>query len=911
LDDESIRELAVGGLSLKYCDINVAAGKLGRSLEVLPYATRVLFENVCRSHALGGETAAGLADLQAVLDPTENPRIGVPLHVSRIILPDSSGIPILLDLAALRSEVAEAGLDPQKVQPRLPVDLIVDHSLQVDFSGSATAAGRNMAREIERNAERYRFLKWARSAFTSLRIFPPGSGIIHQINLEHLATVVTTAQTPLGRMAFPDFVMGADSHTPMVNSLGVLGWGVGGLDAEAAILGRSYTFPVPEIVGVELVGELPSGTMTTDLALLITQRLRESGVTGKMVEFHGAAAARLSVPERGTLANMAPEYGATCGFFPVDLQTLNYLRASGRSARQIRLVERYCRVNGLFREPGSRTPAYGQSMRIDLSRVRVSVAGPRRPEDRLDLGDIKDDFRRRLRLPVGAGGFGAGTDEDEACTAVESASGSMPGHGSLVIAAITSCANTSNPAVMMAAGLVAQKAVALGLKVPWWVKTSLAPGSRLVVRYLKSAGLMIALEALGFYVVGYGCTTCGGKSGPLQPGVSQLVEQRDLVAATILSGNRNFEGRIHRQARANYICSPPLVVAYALAGRIDVDLAAEPLGVSFGGAPVFLRDLWPSPEEISDVVSSSLTPQAFRDIYTGSDEGSASWSQLPAPTGSTFDWDAASHYLVRPPFFGSNRTAEVIGNDLLGARALAAFGDSITTDHISPGGEIPSFSPAGRYLLDAGIPAEDFNTYVARRCNHEVMARATFANIRIKNLLLPDIEGGMTRYFPQDEKMWIYEAANRYCRAGVPVIVLAGKNYGVGSSRDWAAKGSSLLGVKAVIAESFERIHRANLVGMGIVPFRFQSGEGWRQLGLSGDEIFDIVGLRESVIQGRPALITAKRGERLVEFNVMAVLLTDAEKQLLLGGGMLRSILRDHLGSGPRAPAPLPISSHA
>jgi aconitate hydratase len=572
---------------------------------------------------LGGETAAGLADLQAVLDPAENLQIGVPLHVSRIILPDSSGIPILLDLAALRSEVTEAGLDPQKVQPRLPVDLIVDHSLQVDFSGSATAAEQNMAREIERNAERYRFLKWARSAFASLRIFPPGSGIIHQINLEHLATVVTTAETSLGRMAFPDFVMGADSHTPMVNSLGVLGWGVGGLDAEAAILGRSYTFQVPEVVGVELVGELPSGTMTTDLALLITQRLRESGVTGKIVEFHGAAAARLSVPERGTLANMAPEYGATCGFFPVDLQTLNYLRASGRSARQIRLVERYCRVNGLFREPGSRTPAYRQSVRIDLSSVRVSVAGPRRPEDRLDLGDIKDDFRRRLRLPVSAGGFGAGTDK--AYTTVESAYGSMPGHGSLVIAAITSCANTSNPAVMMAAGLVAQKAVALGLKVPWWVKTSLAPGSRLVVRYLKSAGLMIALEALGFYVVGYGCTTCGGKSWPLQPGVSQLVEQRDLVAATILSGNRNFEGRIHRQARANYICSPPLVVAYALAGRIDVDLSAEPLGISATGAPVFLRDLWPGAGEISNVVSSSLTPQAFRDIYADSGEGPASW----------------------------------------------------------------------------------------------------------------------------------------------------------------------------------------------------------------------------------------------------------------------------------------------
>lgn len=873
------------GRSIRYADVAQAAKVGGRSIGSLPYVHRILLENLSRSRLLGRVvTDADVCALLGVGDMKE-----LPLYVSRVILPDSSGLPALQDLAALRSAIHRAGGDVRGVDALVPVDLIVDHSLQVDFWGDAEAEQQNLARELERNAERYSFLKWAQQAFGRLRIHPPGTGIIHQVNIESIASVVALETLKGGDWAFPDFVIGGDSHTPMVGGLGVLGWGVGGIDAEAAMLGQAYIFPRPQVIGVRLSGRIQPPAMTTDAALLITQILRSAGIAGCMVEFFGPAVPHLTVAERATIANMAPEYGATCGFFPVDSQSLTYLRQTGRDESRIALVETYCKANHLWRADACECPDYDRIVDIDLSSASPSLAGPRRPQDRLPLSQVAEDFREKLTLSVNSGGFGI---ESLTLDATEG----FPGHGSIALAAITSCTNTSNPAVMIAAGLVARRAVEFGLEVPTWVKTSMAPGSRVVTRYLEKIGLLPFLETLGFNVIGYGCTTCGGKSGPLSQEVANAIERRELVAAAVLSGNRNFEGRIHKLVRANYIGAPPLVVLYALAGRIDIDFDREPVGYGANGVMVFARDLWPSQGEIEGLLPLAYDPQLFSTIYGRQGAGAAAWNTLDAANGQLFPWDSHSHYLVEPPFFANASACDPVADLVLGlgrARVLAAFGDSLTTDHISPSGEIPLDTPAGQYLAAAGIAQKDFNTYVGRRGNFEVMKRATFANIRIKNALTPELEGGFTRHFPDGEVTTIFEAAERYRRESVATILLGGKEYGTGSSRDWAAKGTTLLGVRAVIAESFERIHRANLVGMGVLPLTFRPRQGWRRLGLAGSECFSFTGVEEAVRSGAPVRVTASGDKGVIVFEAEPQLLTEAERALLAAGGILRKVLTD------------------
>ena len=880
---------------IRYCDITAVAALHKQNINHFPYVIRVLMENLCRNRLWGKEVSE--ADIAAVMDWRNRIDADLPLYVARVILPDSSGLPVLQDLAAVRDAVANAGGDPASVDVKLPIDLIVDHSLQVDFWGNAKALVQNLNREFERNAERYRFLKWAQQAFRGLRVFPPGTGIIHQVNLEHIAPVVASSEHNGERWAFPDFVLGGDSHTPMVNALGVLGWGVGGIDAEAAVLGHAYTFPIPEVVGVRLTGKLDPLAYTTDAALLINQTLRQVGVANCAVEFFGPAVAGLSVPERATIANMAPEYGATCGFFPIDERTLAYLRTSGRSAAQVDLVSAYCRKNAFFRADCNETPAYSRIVDIDLSAARASLAGPRRPQDRMPVEAVAPDFKARLDKPLADGGFAA-----QPVTAAPV--GGRLRHGAIVIASITSCTNTSNPSAMLAAGLVAKKAVARGLVTPAWVKTSLAPGSRAVERYLQAAGLLAPLEQLGFNVIGYGCTTCAGKSGALADDVVKEIQDGELIAAAVLSGNRNFEGRIHKLVRANYIGAPPLVVMYALAGRIDIDLDREPIGLARDGTPVFMRELLPNSDEIEALLPFANDAAIFDGLYDGAGKDDSAWQALPAPTGPRFAWDLASTYLVEPPFFSKDSGASdlaALDAGLRSARVLAAFGDSLTTDHISPGGEIPAETPAGQYLLAAGVKPRDFNSYVGRRCNYHVMARATFANIRIKNVLVPDREGGFTRHLPDGEVTTIFDAATAYQKAGVPAIILAGKEYGTGSSRDWAAKGSMLLGVKAVIAESYERIHRANLVGMGVLPLSFAPGEGWCALGLTGEESFDFEGISEGVLEGKQINVTATAGKRVTRFQVRAQVLTLAEQQLMVKGGIPCAVLDEFVTAEARA----------
>ena len=889
------RTLSVGTREFRYCSIAAALATDGGDAATLPYCLRVLVENVARHQgAIGPDAAIALRAL------ARWPELGdttLPLFPGRVILPDSSGLPVLLDLASLRDAVARRGGDPATIKPRVPVDFVIDHSLQVDRAGDASAARINLSREFERNDERYRFVKWAQASLGNLRVFPPGTGIIHQVNLEHIATVVATCETADGVITYPDFVLGGDSHTPMVNGLGVLGWGIGGLDAEAILLGYPNAIPLPQVVGVRLTGRLPAGSTTTDLALLVTQRLRAHGVTGRFVEFFGPAVATMTVPERATLANMAPEYGATIGFFPVDQQTLAYLHATGRDAAHIALVEAYCRANALWREPDAVAPRYSDEIVIDLADAVPTLAGPKRPQDRLPLAMVADDFRARLARSVRDDGFGAVGNE-----AREHASAGELAHGRIVVAAITSCTNTSNPSVMIAAGLFARNAVARGLRPPSWVKTSLAPGSQVVTRYLEATGLLASLETLGFHVIGYGCTTCGGKSGPLAPAIAEAVERDGLVVATVLSGNRNFEGRIHRLARANYLGSPPLVVAYALAGRIDVDLTHEPLGHDRDGKPVYLADLWPDESEVARHLAAAADPALFTEVYRNSERGPELWRDLAATTSERFAWDPASTYLVAPPFVAGVIRGDPLPEALTGARVLAVFGDSLTTDHISPSSEIPVASAAGRYLASLGIAPASFNTYVGRRCNHEVMARGTFANIRIRNLLVPDVEGGVTRKFPEGTTMSMFDAARAYGDEGTPLLVIGGRDYGAGSSRDWAAKGTALLGVRAVLAESYERIHRANLVSMGVVPLRFASGEGARVLGLTGTETFVLRGLRDAVFKGTPVVVEATGPTGVVKFTVSAEIQTDAERRILAEGGMLPSVLRN-LDARPRAEA--------
>jgi aconitate hydratase len=860
-------------------DLCAALRERGADPDTLPYVIRVLAENVLRAHRTRGPGAVSADEVASIVDWRNHVGEDIPLFVSRVILPDSSGIPVLQDLAALREAVGARGGDANLVDTTVPLDFVVDHSLQVDRYGTPDSIAFNMARELTRNAERYEFLRWCQANFNGITVYPPGSGIIHQVNLERAARVVCTSQIDGATWAFPDFVIGGDSHTPMVNALGVLGWGVGGIDAEAALLGLAYVFPVPEVVGVRLHGTPPPGVFTTDLALLVTQRLRKARVVDCAVEYFGDAVARMSVPDRATLANMAPEYGATCGIFAIDDTTLAYLRSTGRSEAHVALVEQYAKAAGLFRDRDAPTPQYSRVIDIDLADTRPTVAGPSRPQDAMRLPEVAPDFRRRLALPIADGGFVRRTEHQSA-------------HGTVGIAAITSCTNTSNPSVMIAAGLVARNCVRLGVKPPQWVKTSLAPGSQAVTRYLESTGLLTPLRALGFDVVGYGCTTCAGKSGPLEPSLARRIEEEGLVAASVLSGNRNFPGRIHKLIQANYLMAPPLVVAYAVAGRVDFDPEQEPLAVNAEGRAVYLRDVLPDDAEVAQLVAQVDDPAFFAPADPIGPYDADYWKGPRSASSEAFAWNAWSTYLVKPPFFelAGGDGIEGLTSALRHARVLVMLGASATTDHISPSGEIPADAPPGQYLVGQGVAPKDFNTYVGRRGNHHVMVRGTFANVRLRNRLVPSLEGGYTMQFPERRIATIFDAAMHYRAQGVTSIVLAGADYGTGSSRDWAAKGTALLGVKAVIAESFERIHRANLIGMGVLPLAFEHGQSIESLGLAGDEEYRFDGVAEGVLQGTPIRVTAT-GAKSVTFNVIAQVFTESQRQLIAAGGMPRQVL--------------------
>jgi aconitate hydratase len=863
----------------------------------LPYSIRVWLESLLRQ-CNGREITEAHVQSLAQWD-AKSPGSGeLPFKPARVILQDFTGVPAVVDLAALRSAMQRMGGDPSRINPQVPVDLVIDHSVQVDMFGSNAALYFNADREFERNRERYEFLHWAQNAFDSFRVVPPATGIVHQVNLEYLAAVVARRQEPDGGwIAFPDTLVGTDSHTTMINSLGIMGWGVGGIEAEAAMLGEPITMLPPEVIGFELVGELPEGATATDLVLTVTQMLRRKGVVGKFVEFYGPGVGRLSLPDRATIANMAPEYGATMGFFPVDDETLRYLRNTGRPPELVDLVDRYAKAQGLFRSDAGPAPVYSDTLTLNLSTVEPSLAGPKRPQDRIVLGEMKTAFQSALQAPTAQRGFALSAEEMHrtvALPASEETGEATLGHGAVVIAAITSCTNTSNPTVMIGAGLLAKKAVERGLGVPPYVKTSLAPGSTVVTRYLQAAGLTPYLDRLGFNLVGYGCTTCIGNSGPLPEAVAQAVEEGDLVAAAVLSGNRNFEGRINPHVRANYLASPPLVVAYALAGTVHIDLLEDPLGYDPDGQAVYLRDIWPSQAEIQETVGAALDPGMFKEQYADVFTGNETWNAIPAAEAADlYTWEPDSTYIQEPPFFVKLTSDVPPTQDIHGARVLALLGDSVTTDHISPAGSIAADSPAGRYLLERGVTRRDFNSYGSRRGNHEVMMRGTFANIRLKNLLLPGTEGGVTLHLPSGEEMSIYDAAMRYQAEGTPLIVLGGRQYGAGSSRDWAAKGVYLQGVRAVIAESYERIHRSNLVGMGVLPLQFQAGQSVESLGLTGREEFDVVGIEGDLEPGQEVVVHAGRnGGGEIVFSAVARLDTPVEVEYYRNGGVLHTILR-------------------
>ncbi len=868
------------------------------AVSAMPYAIRILLEQALRQ--VDG-FAVREEDVRTLSQWNRKDSREFPFKPARVIMQDFTGVPAIVDLAAMRDAMARLGGDPGRINPVIPVDLVIDHSVQVDRFASAAAPAANAELEFARNRERYEFLRWGAKAFGGFRVVPPATGIVHQVNLEYLAQVVMTRELPGGgRTAFPDTLVGTDSHTTMINGIGVLGWGVGGIEAEAALLGQPLYMLVPEVVGFRLAGELPSGVTATDLVLTVTQILRRHGVVDKIVEFFGPGLGHLSVADRATIGNMSPEFGATAGFFPVDRKTLEYLAFTGRSAEQLELVERYCQEQGLFRQEDDPQPQYPSVLELDLSSVEPSLAGPRRPQDRLPLAKAKGSWRA-AGLPSDAG---IASPSDAGPGGTDGVGVQVAGQnvrlrdGHVVIAAITSCTNTSNPAVMLAAGLLARRAVRLGLQVPAWVKTSLAPGSRVVTRYLQRAGLAPYLEALGFHLVGYGCTTCIGNSGPLNPAVSRAIQEKGLNVAAVLSGNRNFEGRIHPEVRSNYLASPPLVVAYALAGTMELDLASEPIGLDRNEQPVYLKDLWPTPAEVEEAIRSCLSPEMFRAEYADVFDGNPTWNQVKVSEAPSFQWSDSSTYIRRPPFFEGLAREPGAPKPIRGARVLAWLGDSVTTDHISPAGSISAAGPAGRWLLDHGVIREEFNSYGSRRGNHEVMIRGTFANVRIRNRLVPGVEGGFTRHLPSGEKMYISEAAERYGAEKVPLLVLAGKEYGSGSSRDWAAKGTLLLGVRAVIAESYERIHRSNLLGMGVLPLQFRAGESAASLGLSGEELFD---LEPPTAPGQELEVVARAadgGSR--RFKVLARVDTAVELEYLRHGGILPAVLRGFLSKEGR-----------
>jgi len=880
------RTLTVEGKDYDYFSLPEAAMTLG-NIARLPVSLKVLLENVLRfedGQTYTIENATAITEWLARAHSDNE----VPFRPARILMQDFTGVPGVVDLTAMRDGITRLGGKPEKVNPLVPVDLVIDHSVMVDFSGHADSLQRNVDTEFDRNGERYRFLRWGQEAFDNFRVVPPGTGICHQVNLEYLGQCVWTAEADGATIVYPDTLFGTDSHTTMVNGLGILGWGVGGIEAEAAMLGQAIAMLIPDVIGFKLTGKLPEGATATDLVLTVTQLLRRKGVVGKFVEFFGPGLDQLALADRATISNMAPEYGATCGFFPVDNATLDYLRLSGRDTHRIALVEAYWKAQGMFREAGAPDPVFTDTLELDLSTVQPSLAGPKRPQDRVLLKDAAGAFKTELTKSLGVAAADAGVTAKVAGTNYEIT------HGDVVIAAITSCTNTSNPSVLVAAGLVARKAREKGLTPKPWVKTSLAPGSQVVTEYLEKSGLQADLDAIGFNTVGYGCTTCIGNSGPLEDAIVDAIEDNKLVAAAVLSGNRNFEGRVHPNVRANYLASPPLVVAYALLGKISEDITTVPLGTGKDGQPVYLKDVWPSNKEIADVVASSVTREQFLKRYGEVFKGPKQWQALEVDTGSkTYRWSDSSTYVKNPPYFEGITMDPPPVSDVLGARILAELGDSITTDHISPAGSIRKTLPAGEYLLERQVLEKDFNSYGARRGNHEIMMRGTFANIRIRNEMVPGVEGGVTKHLPSGEQLAIYDAAMRYKAEGVPLVVFGGKEYGTGSSRDWAAKGTLLLGIKAVIVESFERIHRSNLVGMGVLPLVFKEGMDRKSLGITGAEIIDILGLEHLSPRMDLTLVIHRPNGATDQVPVVCRIDTIDEVAYYRHGGILHYVLRE------------------
>jgi aconitate hydratase len=914
--------LKVGNKSYEIFRLQALEAK-GLALHRLPYSLRVLLENLLRQED-GKSVTANDIEFLAKWQASAEPAREIAFMPARVLMQDFTGVPAIVDLAAMRDAMKQLGGNPEKINPLQPAELVIDHSVQVDEFGTSNAYSINAALEFQRNRERYAFLKWGQTAFRNFSAVPPGMGICHQVNLEYLARVVFTTTPNGGRVqAYPDTLVGTDSHTTMINGLGVLGWGVGGIEAEAAMLGQPVSMLVPQVVGFKLTGKLREGATATDLVLTVTEMLRKLGVVGKFVEFYGSGVSELSLADRATIGNMAPEYGATCGIFPIDAETLRYLRLTGRSAEQINLVEAYSKEQGWFHTPDSPEAEYTQTTSLDLSTVEPSVAGPRRPQDRVLLSQAATSFEEQLPGLLGPGaadrkarqtirwegegghtwpnGGEKSTPEKGPATTVKERFGvdvdPYLGHGSIVIAAITSCTNTSNPSVMVAAGLLAKKAVEQGLSVPPWVKTSLAPGSRVVTEYYQRAGLLEYLDKLRFQVVGYGCTTCIGNSGPLPTDVSQAIDDHGLVAVSVLSGNRNFEGRINSEVRANYLMSPPLVVAYALVGNIDHNFDTDPIGKGKNGAPVYLKDIWPTQDEVNSTIAAAIDSDIFTKEYATVTDGDKNWQNLKFPTGDTYQWEPDSTYIRKAPYFDGMPAKPAPVEEIKGARVLAVLGDSVTTDHISPAGSIKRDGPAGKYLVEHGVKPVDFNSYGSRRGNHEVMVRGTFANVRLRNKLAPGTEGGVTRLLPEGEGMSIFDASVKYAERGIPLVILAGKEYGSGSSRDWAAKGPRLLGVRAVIAQSYERIHRSNLVGMGILPLQFENGQSAESLGLSGEEIFDLEGIRQMLeqkfAQGRTLTVKAKDGAGVAR-QFKATVRIDTPQEILYyeNGGILQYVLR-------------------
>jgi aconitate hydratase len=900
---KSRKTLKAGGKTYITFSLTAAEKNGLQGVSRLPYSLKVLLENLLRNEDGKTVTADDIKAVAQWLKKKKSDR-EIAFRPARVLMQDLTGVPAVVDLAAMRDAMKALDGDPQKINPLAEVDLVIDHSVMVDNFGHRDSFKKNVVIEYERNTERYGFLRWGQDAFANFRVVPPGTGICHQVNLEYLGQTVWTRKgndpktKRVIEYAFPDTLVGTDSHTTMINGLAVLGWGVGGIEAEAAMLGQPISMLIPEVIGFRVTGKLNAGVTATDLVLTVTEMLRKKGVVGKFVEFYGPGLDEMALEDRATIANMAPEYGATCGFFPIDVETLRYLKATGRKTARIALVEKYAKAQGMFRTPKSEEPVFTDTLALDLSTVVPSLAGPRRPQDRVALTEAAQEFGKALRDTFKK-------DTTDARTDVAGTNYSI-GHGDVVIAAITSCTNTSNPSVMIGAGLIAKRAIDLGLKVKPWVKTSLAPGSQVVTDYLAKAGLDKPLDKLGFQLVGYGCTTCIGNSGPLPEAVSDAVTKGDVVAAAVLSGNRNFEGRVHAQVRANYLASPMLVVAYALAGTITSDLTKEPLGKDRKGKPVYLRDLWPSPKEIADTMRKAVTPASFRKRYADVFQGGPNWKKVKVKKSETYAWDEHSTYVKLPPYFDGMQRNPGAVSDIAGARILALFGDSITTDHISPAGSIKKDGPAGKYLIEHGVTYADFNSYGSRRGNDEVMVRGTFANIRIRNEMMGGREGGNTIHYsaetPSGEEMSIYDAAMKYIERGVPLVVLGGKEYGSGSSRDWAAKGTRLLGVRAVIVESFERIHRSNLVGMGVLPLQFPGGQSAESLGLTGEESFSISGMADAMSGGgRPprevAVIASREDGEVVQFNALVRIDTPREAEYFRHGGILQYVLRTLLAS--------------